>query len=1512
MALLQVRIRIEEQQSTGGSLRLIFRMDTTEEHTLQEERVNIRTDVGEWQVGDLPFEDATRLVTALQIDYQHGGVEQFPINVSSGIGGTFGTVPTDENDVLISFTQSGWSLSLTEPNTEIPPGIQVTLIPETPPQPDFSISNIIFEAATDPTLRCTHAKFTAVVTGGTPPYTINLPTQKNAPTEADLFVDALRTGTDQRMAIRDADGNNASRTIPKISIITIDSLSVTTNNQGLGRLVINWSHDVSFIGVRPSVQFSIDGTNYQDSNVFVDLPVGSYIAYIRDTLGCTKTKDFSVSLNAGITQVQANNALNFNEIHSIELTDDDTVQTSTLEYADKDVTGDLGFDSETQITAVGRYETADIQKVYWSGNNQIIRSLNIIEDNLDREVNSFNILPDFVQSRIEVTELIQGGRLKAGRIQYTYRLFRRNSSETAFGDMSDLISLTSSSAGNNSEFLGSDVDDDVNKSVRITVDNLDTTFDYIRLYSVFYATVNQPPIINVIGELAITGEEVTFIDTGITLGNISLEEFNVLGGRLFSAETLESRKNILFAGNVREEQFDVDIDCRAYRFRDATHGIEALVTDADSSSVSQLGYRIQPNGDWVRTDYVVGTIIESGTNWEIAENTNAINQINDVFNENLDLGNSVPSFRKYIYQSDGTTVGGTGKIISYRFVTEPIGPISVGPDTTVSPAIEQQVLTMSTHKRDDVYRYGIVFFNHSGKQSFVKWIGDIRIPVRDDDSLSAYSVDHNERLMANNLNIEFTVDLSSIDAEIRAQISGYKIVRVKRERHDRSIISQGMLIPTMYTSSFRLRSLVLRSDLKAGTDDVNSQIVAFVSPEVFMDNLTLQGSNYKIKYISFVDDFGIRSWTGEDLTFGGRTSRDSSGVIYPKSLYTTGTKLNQYETSEIVDSQNVPVTPRDSRNPVPIILEYFDNSTNTTRIIQYKHIVLSDADAETNFAPTCMMLSLKTPINRLFNTTMDGEGAFPIVDILVDNNLSRYGGNTFEARVNNIYIPASEFIPISDSPTETVARGDMFISPYEQLTSLIDPERGEGASTTSVDRRQRTTIMPLESSINYILAAQKPAVLTLTRYLSRINFRIIFADFNFESVSLLETVAAGIEAYPDLYPSNLTDFNVYNSAYSQSTDYPQFFIRDPLFQPVETLDTTITASEIKLNGELIDNWSRFLFANTLEVEADKGSVLRLLERGDKLFYFQETGFGVLAVQDRETVAGSTGVQLTLGTGKILERFDYLSTGIGIRRKGHLIPSVDSFYLYNHDRRNLYFFGGELQEISTLGNVSSVFEDLSTEASLDLFGIYDIRFSETIFRVADNKFLCFSEKLGKFSSFYTYDARRFISFGNYLLSTQDIERSGTNIPIHRHNVGENTMFYGTANPVKIEIIVVPKAGQPCIFDNISFRSLVTDSTGEKKQGETFTEINFENDFQVTEAIQLAEDDSGNLSPAIARSFRVWRATVPTTTDPSGFNSERMLDTYVKINLDYIDSSTTNRRTIKLYDLTSFIRPYTKGL
>lgn len=108
------------------------------------------------------------------------------------------------------------------------------------------------------------------------------------------------------------------------------------------------------------------------------------------------------------------------------------------------------------------------------------------------------------------------------------------------------------------------------------------------------------------------------------------------------------------------------------------------------------------------------------------------------------------------------------------------------------------------YQRDEIYRFGIIFYNNKNIPSPVHWIGDIKMPASyySEQTYSMYYPFHcgkdGYEMVAYALGLEFTVK------NIPSEAYAFEIVRCDRTQNDRTVVCQGALSATMaYTHAGR-------------------------------------------------------------------------------------------------------------------------------------------------------------------------------------------------------------------------------------------------------------------------------------------------------------------------------------------------------------------------------------------------------------------------------------------------------------------------------------------------------------------------------------------------------------------------------------------------------------------------------------------------------------------------------------------------------------------------------------
>ena len=233
--------------------------------------------------------------------------------------------------------------------------------------------------------------------------------------------------------------------------------------------------------------------------------------------------------------------------------------------------GSLGFSKEHPIEAIASFENDNIQKVYWTDGVNQPRIINITAErladgwdgtksywaNLGYTDTSFDFVPDLMLEETVTVSKIQDstGMFPPGVIQYAFTYYYKYGQETNIFYTSPLRFVSHPDRGGSP-------DDKIGNAFEIKVSNVDTRFDYLRIYSIQRTSLDATPICKRVTDIKIKGLPkdnkkryyATFVDTGVNGNSIDPVELLYKGGESISGKTLEQKDNTLFIGNISIER----------------------------------------------------------------------------------------------------------------------------------------------------------------------------------------------------------------------------------------------------------------------------------------------------------------------------------------------------------------------------------------------------------------------------------------------------------------------------------------------------------------------------------------------------------------------------------------------------------------------------------------------------------------------------------------------------------------------------------------------------------------------------------------------------------------------------------------------------------------------------------------------------------------------------------------------------------------------------------------------
>lgn len=496
------------------------------------------------------------------------------------------------------------------------------------------------------------------------------------------------------------------------------------------------------------------------------------------------------------------------------------------------------------------------------------------------------------------------------------------------------------------------------------------------------------------------------------------------------------------------------------------------------------------------------------------------------------------------------------------------------------------------------------------------------------------------------------------------------------------------------------------------------------------------------------------------------------------------------------------------------------------------------------------------------NLTDNNYSYLYLAELYNDNITNRFGGQTEEAFENNIWLPGGEPInllnadgtPVSYASL-TYTEGDTFLERYDCLKTY---------SYTLEDQNSVTEIVSFMCE-------------------TRVNIEGRY-DRNRGQLNNLT-----------MTPEN---FNKVNKVYSQKNNFFNYRgINHSKFN-LNYFPNTVTWTKEKQLGSIIDTWTNITMASTLDLDGDKGEVISLNTYNNEIFCFQRKGFSNILFNSRVQIPASDGMPIEITNGMKVSGKRYVSNTIGCSNKWSIVESPSGLYFIDNETNSMYLFNGEVKSISdSLGmrqwvNENNTHINWNPVTYENFRGFYDKNNNDVYF-VNNNWCLCYSELIGQFTSFMSYEkvpamfnvGSEFYAFNNNKLWQQ-------------FN-GDYNMFFGQYKPYSIT--VVANADEPAdkIFNTVEFRADAYDGDN-LAPTKTYDTLDVYNEYQHGRV--TLTDLNGRPSP-LKRKFRIWRANIPRANTPiNGIpanNRDRIRNTWAYIKLS---TETPNTYRTVFHDMT----------
>lgn len=507
-----------------------------------------------------------------------------------------------------------------------------------------------------------------------------------------------------------------------------------------------------------------------------------------------------------------------------------------------------------KVSIVSTWETKDNIKIYIADGEHFMKIINIAPSNDTYNLENSGNVKLFEQfPSVNVYPIIfcglTYGKLNAGSVQYAYRFYKKHGNVSqmsvptkpialgvGFGD-GDKISKNSK-GGLQTDVINCGV------KLKIPLESDNPQLDHILIYRIFHYKNGQTPDISLIYDRSIQVQTengssyMLYTDNGVeAIQQISLDEFNNISGVYIIPKVIESKNDILFAANIKDDQATLDdigrlFDARAFR---ANREGNVILKNGSETTTTNIDVLLSN-----RSQMSVDKKIEE----DLKDQFNPFNDINTRFAPDKDLC-------KYNIVGDKKYFGGKGNYISWKFVLtkvvgdyspselNQIGSTKIGiryrydenddikwskctntpqlytvyedssmnniPEfigtadftdsfepnndngTYANPCISYGLRSL---RRDELYRYAIILYNEKGEHTSALWIDDIRTPSINEKHFETFCANGSHyvagqwgsdgvELTVHPLGIQFDVDIDKFNKKLQdLEDEKYKNIKI--------------------------------------------------------------------------------------------------------------------------------------------------------------------------------------------------------------------------------------------------------------------------------------------------------------------------------------------------------------------------------------------------------------------------------------------------------------------------------------------------------------------------------------------------------------------------------------------------------------------------------------------------------------------------------------------------------------------------------------------------------------
>ena len=1000
------------------------------------------------------------------------------------------------------------------------------------------------------------------------------------------------------------------------------------------------------------------------------------------------------------------------------------------------------------IEAVGSYERDDIIKVYWVDGVNPNRVINIMAET---QPDNFDFLPEVSNfPSVQVGKQYGGnGKFPAGVIQYFVSYYNKLGQETKIVAATDLQYISFKDRGGKADEI-------INMSFTLELTNLDTRFDYVRVYSAKRSSIDGPIQAQIVGDYKIDSTSIKVTDNNIAQSVIDSSLLYYIGGDTFIASTIEDKDGVLFFGDIQvdrnKKDFENTITNYFLQIIDIKYvPIESVDRTYKNNEWYKVAVQLQYNtGEWSEPIFVKNVLIEDMPpiyGWQetyvstiyINTKPSSVSELNEIFEEN--------------------------NIVNYRLL------IAETSESTRN-IVAQGVINPTVFNIYERYK--------NGPFSISSWISRPRGGRA------------------------FNRHMESVNVDIcNAPTDGYKKyadgraeIQFSLQRPD----DNGIRTPISISESLISNDI----DEKKNYFYVDESILSFNSPEITYNDYINNGSNLKFRIVGvinvdkFYSDNKINvdnveankySYIGNRIVDINNTTQlisdylyhiDNEGKVYSLQIYPwqkSGSLIYVINDSDETLENKYILNSKIFSNYISSDKNYYFKNTNYfkyTNNIQYsifddnELIRLSNGKSYYGKYDTVIAYETNNRVNYYDSTYLDKQyrgytnnpvrikyntGKHAIIDTnkmvlpaIVANDIYLYtpidGQNSqflsSEERwlLNSIYgslIPSayvydwydpngakyteSSYISnvITDDSVYTLDQGgnrqeaqlrNINTSSYLFIGELyrgLDVDELYGDSIANIKWIPISNIFSVDSSIDKTNGdtyyKNWECLRTYPTTEEDENSVVDIVSFMVETHINLDGRCDINKGYTNQLNARPTNFGLMNDVYSQQNNIFQYNILDDVFDH-RTFPQQFTWSRSKSDVQNIDPWTSVTLSSIKNVDGSYGPINAIEKLNDTLIGFQDRAIFVINFNNRTQISTEQGLPVELANSGKVDGITYITKNYGCKNKYSIVNAKSGIYFIDDENRAFLCVGKDgIKDISSSSGMSVWFKNAGKYSTL---------------------------------------------------------------------------------------------------------------------------------------------------------------------------------------------------------------------